>query len=315
MNIEEILNRANNVKNEEETKMKMDRGGADARILRFKKGVKYYGRFVPTQDGVFASYEEVSFQSPINGEYVSLGRSYSDPELKLNSKVKDPVKALQWADYKRGVDTKDEELKTKSYKLIPRRRQAVNFYLTKVEGDDPAAKEKIGQCCIVNYVAAIDRKDKTPKSATYKKIFEGLTASKKIGNRGFIHPAHLNDGVDFCFDVIDKGGYANYDQSDFDLKNDSDLVLTKEDVVRIYENAHNLNEFIPELKDIAEIEHLLDIHYRGTSAAPEDEMSESNGNHAESSVDDMLNSVTRSATPGTMRSIDEDLDELLAESK
>lgn len=306
LNLDDILNTVNNLKDTEEKKNKLETSAIDPRILRFKKGCKYYGRFVPTAKDPLVTYEEIGFTSRLDGtSYVYTGRAYADPLLQY--KGPNLINKTQWDAWKLAKASGDEAAMKETYRLIPQRKQLVNFFLTKVVGDDNAAKEDIGKLKVVRYPAALD-KEKNPKSAAYKAISEGLFGSgkKKIGGKGFLLPNTIEDGVNFCFDVTDKGGYPNYDQSHFDLLEESEPPqLTKEQVMELLQSAYDLNEFVPALKSPEEIKELMDTHWFGSNASAEDEVATD-----EPMVSDEDDTIPFLGT-SSGKDFDEELDELL----
>ena len=268
---EEILKNMEGIKDTEDTRNKADNSTLDVRILRMKKGCSYHGRFVPYvkntagKNNTFVSYDEVTFNSRADGSIVYMGRSPSDPEVKVTPDI---IKKTQWDAYSAAKTAGDKPAMDLACKLIPQRKQFVNFYLTEVEGDDAGSKAKVGTVVAVRYPAALD-KEKNPKSVAYKNIYDGLMGAfkKKIGDKGYVHPKHLKDGVNFVFRVIDKGGYPNYDQSNFDVMGDPSPELTKEQCIKIIEDAHDLTLFAPALKSKDEQQELLDLHWFCKSAS------------------------------------------------
>jgi hypothetical protein len=269
----DINNLVDGIRSEVEEQNKRVNSSIDPRILSLKKGVKYRGRFIPKQKGTFVPYEEVGLQSRTTGQYVSFGRAWSDPAL--NNKGPDIIHTTQWDEYTKAKDRGDDEGMKATYKLIPQRKMYVNFFLTEVDGDDSDAKTKIGTVCAVRVPAGLN-KDKTFRSKLAKDINEGLLDpkfAKKIGKKGFLLPDTIEDGIDFVFDVEEKGGYPNYDNSKFDLIADESTVkLTKDQVMDILTNKTiDLEELVPALKSQEELKILLDQHWYGTSASLDDD--------------------------------------------
>jgi hypothetical protein len=310
--IESIINNVENIKNEVEQQNKAANSSIDPRLLIFKKGVKYRGRFVPRQSDTLLPYEENGFTSRVTGDYVPLGRAWSDPLIKNTGP--DIVKKTQWDEYKKAKDRGDEAGMKEAYKLIPQRKQFANFYLIEVEGDDPRSKEQIGQVTVPRFPAGLD-KEKNPRSVVYKNITEGLFGEKfkkKIGSKGFLLPNTVEDGVDFVFDVVDKGGYPNYDQSNFDLVEDSKLSLTKEQVLDILRNSHDLHEFVPALKTQDELRQILDQHWYGISASSHDDIDQSSSSSLKSLTEGLSDDDDDiPMTFSSDKSLDEELDDIL----
>jgi hypothetical protein len=154
--------------------------------------------------------------------------------------------------------------------LLPQRKQVVNSYLISVDGDDPDAKEKIGEVVAVPYPAQVDREG-VPISDIYKKIHSAIFGdmSKKIGAKAL----DLSEkGRSLIIKVTEKAGYNNYSETAFD--DAEDLGLSPSQIKEILNKAHDLSEFIPEVKSQDEIQKILDKHWFGTSATPDDELEE-----------------------------------------
>ena len=264
-NLEDILNQ---VKAVEENKIQKEKGGykGDPRILKFKKNCTYVIRLIPyikDVNNTFVSYKEIGFKSPVDGTYVYGGRSPQDAGIK-----EDLFKKTQWEHYSKAKERGDEAEQKASYKLLPQRKQAVNGYLVSVEGDDPDAKEKIGEVLAIPYPAQVDREG-NPISDIYKKIHSAIFGdmAKKIGAKALdLSPK----GRSLIVKVTEKAGYNNYSETTFD--DAEDLGLSDEQIRDILNKAHDLNEFIPDVKSQDEIQQLLNKHWFGTSASPDDEL-------------------------------------------
>lgn len=264
MNLDEILNKVKDVEEEKQKAEQMEYG--DPRILNLKKGVKYIGRLIPNHnniDDTFVTYEEIAWNSKVDNTYVYAGRSPTNAKLK-----DDIVRKTQFSLYNEAKAKGDEVARKDACNLIPKRKQMVNFYLHKVEGDDAKAKEKIGQVVVLRYPAMLD-KDKKPKSDLFLTIHTAIFGdkAKKIGKKAFDLTA---TGRSLVVSVTDKGGFNNYSTSEFD--DADDLNLTKADIEKIYTSSHNLTELIPPVKSNEELKELLDTHWFGTTASAEDEV-------------------------------------------
>jgi hypothetical protein len=267
LNLEDIINQ---VKAVEETKIQKEKGGykGDPRILKFKKNCTYVLRLIPyikDVNNTFVTYKEVGFKSPVDGTYVYGGRSPQDAGIK-----EDLFKKTQWDHYSKAKERGDEVEQKASYKLLPQRKQAVNAYLVSVDGDDPDAKEKIGDVVAIPYPAQVDREG-VPISDIYKKIHSAIFGdmSKKIGAKAL----DLSEkGRSLIVKVTEKAGYNNYSETTFD--DAEDLGLSESQIREILNSAHDLSEFIPEVKPQDEIQKILDKHWFGTSASPDDELEE-----------------------------------------
>ena len=293
IDLDKILNK---VKDSEDTKLKQETASqeSDPRLLSLKRGNKYTLRLLPNHhntDDTFISYKDVGFTSRVEGgAFIYAGRSLSDADPKQSKN--DLIRKVQWDTYEKAKNAGDEQGKKDSYKLIPNRKQLVNAYLVAVEGDDENSKKKIGQDIVFRYPAGIDNKTGEPKSDILKVIHAGIFGemAKKIGKRAF----DLTDkGRSLIVKVIEKGGFNNYGETRFD--DAEDLNLSAEQIKKIYESTHNLQELVPPVKPNDEVQKLLDEHWWGTSASAKDE------------VDDEDDQIPMGNTKGG----DDDLDDLL----
>lgn len=265
LNLEDIINQ---VKAVEETKIQKEKGGykGDPRILKFKKNCTYVLRLIPyikDVNNTFVTYKEVGFKSPVDGTYVYGGRSPQDAGIK-----EDLFKKTQWDHYSKAKERGDEVEQKASYKLLPQRKQVVNAYLVSVEGDDADAKEKVGEVVAVPYPAQVDREG-NPISDIYKKIHTAIFGemSKKIGAKAL----DLSEkGRSLIVKVTEKAGFNNYSETTFD--DAENLGLNDGQIREILNKAHDLTEFIPEVKSQDEVQAILDKHWFGTSASPDDEL-------------------------------------------
>jgi hypothetical protein len=293
LNLEDILNK---VKQVEETKVNQEKSaGKDARVLTFRKGSTYTLRLIPNindVDNTFVSWKEIGFPSVVNGAYVYGGRSPQDAGIK-----DDPFKTTQWSTYSKAKEQGDEEGKKRSYKLIPSRKQVGNAYLVSVEGDDNESKAKVGSIVVVKYPAQVD-KDGTPMSDIYKKIHSAIFGdmAKKIGTKAL----DLSEkGKSLIIKVTDKAGFNNYDTMFDDSES---LGLTPAKIEEVLKSAHDLTEFVPEVKSTDEIRKILDTHWFGNSATSDDDLDE----------DEIPHLSPTSKTSASSDEVDE-LDELLKE--
>lgn len=264
-NLEDIISQ---IKEVEETSIQKEKGGykGDPRLLTLKKNCTYTIRLIPNindSPNTFVTFKEIGFTSRVTGSYVYGGRSPLDAGLK-----KDPFKETQWDHYSKANERGDEVEKKASYKLLPQRKQLVNGYLVSVIGEDPEAKEKIGSVVVIRYPAQVD-KEGNPLSDIYKRIYSALYGdkAKKIGKKSLdLSP----EGRSLVIKVTEKAGYNNYSETEFDEA--EDLNLSKERTLEILKSAHNLTEFIPEVKSGEDIKDLLDKHWFGSNANLDDEL-------------------------------------------
>ena len=265
LNLEDILSK---VKQVEETKVNQEKsGGKDVRVLTFKKGSTYTLRLIPNindVDNTFVSWKEIGFPSVVDGSYIYGGRSPQDAGIK-----DDLFKTTQWSTYSKAKEQGDEDGKKRSYKLIPSRKQVGNAYLVSVEGDDAESKAKVGSVVVVRYPAQVD-KDGNPMSDIYKKIHSAIFGdmAKKIGTKAL----DLSEkGKSLIIKVTDKAGFNNYDT----MFDDSEtLGLTPTKIEEVLKSAHDLTEFVPEVKSTDEIRKILDTHWFGNNAASDSDLEE-----------------------------------------
>ena len=264
-NITDILSQLKVVE-DEKIKQKTTHEGD---FLQLKKDCTYYGRIVPNMAKVadtFVTWEEIGFMSKTSAKkYISAGRAPRDMNVQ-----KDIWSKIQWDEYTKYKEAGDTAAMESTYALIPKRKQAVNFYLHKVVGKDDDAKGKIGTVVKLRYPAQINNKTKLPSSAIYLKIHNALydpERSKKIGGRAFdLGP----NGRSLVVRVTEKKNYNNYDESEFDEA--EDLGLSAEEIKTITASAHDLTESIPALKSQEELKDLLDEHWFGVDANSEDNL-------------------------------------------
>lgn len=265
------------VKQVEETKLKEENtSSVDPRILILKKNAKYLGRLVPYFDkkdpsdarNTIVTYEEVGFPSKADGSYVFCGRSPKNAGVAPKSDV---LNQTQWDSYKKCKEAGDKPGMDYACKLIPKRKQIVNFYLQGVEGDD-AAKEKIGKVLVLRYPAQLG-KDKQPSSAIYKVVSDALYGDKaaKIGTRALDLSAK-GRSLEIKVGVKDK--FPDYSASFDDAE---DLGLTPAQIKELHATAHDLSEFIPAVKSETELKQILDEHWFVKNAAKEDELDDNDG--------------------------------------
>jgi hypothetical protein len=304
LNLENILNQ---VKAVEETSIQKEKGvfKGDPRILKFKKNCTYVIRLIPyikNVNNTFITFKEIGFKSRVDGTYVYGGRSPQDAGIK-----EDLYKKTQWDHYTKAKEKGDEGEQKASYKLLPQRKQAVNGYLISVDGDDPDAKEKIGQVVAGLYPAQVDREG-NPISDIYKKIHSAIFGdmSKKIGAKALDLSAK---GRSLIVKVTEKAGYHNYSETTFD--DAEDLGLSDSEIQKILESAHDLTEFIPAVKSQEDIQNILDKHWFGTSANLEDEVGDNEDDATSSPRIDLSSTPEDDEIPMGKKSEKDELDALL----
>jgi hypothetical protein len=262
------------VKETEVTKEKAERSvfKADERVLQLKQGAEYTGRFVPDMKNPknnFVTYKEVIFTSKLDGTTIYGGRSPSD--VGVNPK-EDLYNKTQWADYTKAKDAGNEIERKIACKLIPQRKQKMNFYLTKVKGDADALT-KVGKVVVLGYAAQKDKEDK-PTSDLYKKIENAIYGAKKdkIGGRALdLGPKGKSLTIVVgSKDIGNNRKIPEYIDSEFD--DAEDLGLSAKEIEKIQGSVHNLEEFLPHVKTKEEIQQILDEHWFCKVADPSDSL-------------------------------------------
>lgn len=291
LNLDDILN---NVRDTRENRVKQetqDSYKADERMLVPKIGNTYYFRLLsepPNKEGkvnVFQSWKEYVFQSCTTDQYIYCGRALQEA---VPSEAKnDLIRNAQFDAYVKAKKDGDEELKKAANTLWGKSKEVVNIYLHNVVGDDEESKAKIGTVLVYKYNATID-KDGQPRGDVYIALTEGLTGtkSKNIGKKAF---DLSENGRSFCLKVMAQPMPGNkvvpkYSASFEDAE---DIGVKKADEEKIRNSAHILAEFVPEVKPQVEIQKLLDEHWYGKTASPEDDVDTSTNIPAEDDDDEI----------------------------
>jgi hypothetical protein len=261
------------VREEEVAKEKEQKSAfkVDERVLQMKQGATYTGRFVPdlkNPKNNFVTYGEVIFPSKLDGSTVYGGRSPKDAGINPKD---DLYNVTQWADYKKAKDAGDEPARKLACKLIPQRKQKMNFYLTEVK-NDPDSLGKVGKVVVLGYAAQKDKEDK-PSSDLYKKIENAIYGAKKdkIGGRALDLSAK-GKSLTIVVGSKDIGGRKIPEYIDSEFEDAEDLGLSAEEIKKIHASAHNLSDFLPAVKTKEEIKQILDEHWFCKVADPEDSL-------------------------------------------
>lgn len=304
-NLEDIVNK---VKVVEETKVENEKGGfkGDERLLTLKKGCTYNIRLLPNikdPDNSFVTYKEIGFVSRVTNQFVYGGRSPSDAGLGKD----DLFKSTQWKHFSAAKDRGDDAESKASYKLLPQRKQVINAYLVSVDGDDAEGKEKVGKVVVLKYNAQLN-KEGLPVSDIFKRIHAAVWGdkAKKIGSRAFDLSSR---GRSLLIKVTEKAGYNNYSETEFE--DAEDIGLSPERIQEIMDSVYDLTEFVPEVKTPDEIKQILDTHWHGVSATPDDEVDESDDD--EEPVPVSRKSQKSKAKSDEKESTGDNLDDLLEE--
>lgn len=274
--LDSILNK---VKQTHDTEVKNETAGQssiDARILTMKPGHSYYIRFLPEKDEdggeIFRSYKEYGFTSRTNGKYQYAGRALQ--EASPDQAKNDLIKKVQWESFDKARKENDEVARKQALNLLPTRKSLVNVYLHKVEGPDDEEKAKAGKVFAFKYTANLDYKTGAAKGELNTLIEEGLVGEKsaKIGKKAFDLTENGRSLIVKVIQVTGDNGQKmpSFKQSSFD--DAEDIGVSKEKEKQIRSSTHKLLELIPQVKPTEEIKKILDEHWFGTSATPEDEV-------------------------------------------
>ncbi len=236
---------------------------SDENFLSFKAGNTYHVRLLPyiaDPSNTFVDYEEYGWNSCIPGQgYIYAGRT-------PKSLGKDDLVArLQWQTFQEGRDTKDDGKKTRSYKLLPQKKQMVNVYVI----DDPANPENNGTVKVLRYSSRLN-KDGTPTGHLHKVIQNGIFGDDRedVGKRAF---DLTKNGCTLRVKVTQNaGGWNDYAESKF--VGAKDLGLSKPEIEGIYDQAKDLTTLIPDVKSESELRSLLDLHWHGKNASHDAEL-------------------------------------------
>lgn len=234
-------------------------GGNRPEILKLEKGNKIKIRIFPNKKRMqmFKDYEQVIFKSRKDGSFRFLGRSPSDPSLGDARLKKDPIKSAQWKSYEMAKDRGKEAIK-ESMALVPKRRQMVNAYII----SDQKHPENNGTVKVFEYNAPLNnkkvdgRRTSTPTGEIYKPIYDAFSGDKKdrYGQRMIDFGPN---GVTIEIEIGTKGEYNSYVLDIFQ----EDLKLDSNTVSKIFDQAYDLEEFFPKLKELKDIEEELKEHW------------------------------------------------------
>ena len=272
-NLDDILNKVNNDKVAAVAQETASGYKADERLFQPKQGNTYYFRLLwetpESGSEVFRYYKDISMNSRTTGQYLYLGRALQDADPK--QKDNDIIHKTQMDAYTKAKKENDADLKKAANKLWPQRKALVNIYIHKVIGDD---QEVVGKVLAWKFGANIDNNTGEAKGDVYVAIDEALTGERKegIGKRAFDLSANGRSfKLKVSTAVLENGTKVpNYKGSSFEDPADIGVDKTKEKAIRA--QAHDLKLFIPAVKSNDEIKKILDEHWFGTSASPEDEV-------------------------------------------
>lgn len=246
---------------EESEKVAKANAGAQLRpeFLKLEKGNKIKLRLIPniSKQQLFKTYEQVMFRSKKDNSFRFLGRSPSDPSLGDSRLKKDPIKEAQWKSYQLVKGGTKEEIK-ESMALMPKRKEMVNVYVI----SDQKNPDNNGTVKIFDYNAPLKKEKVEGKNVTsptgeiYKKIYDAFAGEKKDRYGAKLIDLSPN-GMTIEIVIGSKGEYNSYEVDFFQ----EDLHLDAETRKGILAKTFDLDEFLPKLKDLIDINKELDEHY------------------------------------------------------
>lgn len=279
LNLDDILSKVKEDREKDVVMATSSNYKAPEELFKPKAGNTYYFRFLPEHPETVKdwrarrSYAEHSFNSRTTGQFIFLGRSLTD-SLSDQTVKNDPVKIAQIETYTKAKREKDQELHDVAKNLFPRRKELMNIYVHKVDGPD---QEVVGKVLVWKYNATLG-KEGEPKGDIYPIIVEALTGSKQknIGSKAF---DLSENGRSFALKVsvakLPNGTeIPNFKGSAFE--DAEDIGLNKKQIDAIQKQSYDLSKYIPEVKPTDEVKKLLDEHWFGLVASPEDEIEPQN---------------------------------------
>lgn len=236
----------------------------DENFLNCKVDNTYEVRLLPylkNPANTFIDYQEYGWPSVIPGEsYIHAGRT---PKSIGRD---DFVSRLQWSLYQEGKNSGDDAKCVRSYKLLPQLKQMVNVYVV----SDSNNPENNGTVKILRYSSRIN-KSGACTGDIHRVIQSALFGDNKaeIGKRAF---DLTENGCSLRIKVTENaGGWADYGESMFKFPSNLEGLTTSK-IKAIYEDAKDLETFIPEVKSDSELRELIDKHWLGTNPSVSSEV-------------------------------------------
>lgn len=224
-------------------------GGQFDNIMKFPAGYTYTLRLLP----ILEEDKEPLFHHWVNSwESKSTGKFTSALSLKTFGE-RDPISDLRWKLYKQWKDANPKaDNKEYSGEISEKEQWLINVYVI----DDPKTPENNGTVKILRMGPQI------------KDIIDRSTEGEKAEELGLgweiFDPTA---GHDLKIVAEKKGTFTTFENSYFTPK--SKTVLTDEEVEKIYENVHDLNE-VYAVKTFDELVQMLNDHFHcGEETTPE----------------------------------------------
>lgn len=214
-------------------------GGQFDNIMKFPAGHTYSLRLLPiTEESVEPLFHHWvnSWTSKATGSFISA--------LSLKTfKERDPITELRWKLWKEWKAA-NPSAENKDYKgeITEKEQWLINVYVI----DDPSNPENNGTVKILRMGPQL------------KEIIDDATMGSKKDELGW-EVFDPTAGHDFKIVAEKQGEFTTFKKSSFTVKK-SKTVLTDDDLEKIYENLHNLNEVYP-VKTFEELTTLLNEHF------------------------------------------------------
>lgn len=198
---------SNNSRDERFWSLEADKLGNGSAVIRFLPNIEGDEFTAP-----WVTLYTFSFQGPT-------GKWYIENSLRTLNK-EDPVKQLNDSLWATKIPANIE--------IAKKQRQRTQYISNILVVSDPKHPENDGKVFLFKYGKAIHEK----LLGKLKPVFEDDVP---------VNPFDLWEGVNFRFRMKKKDGYANYDDSTF---SDKVTVGSDEEIVRIMNARHNLQEFL-----------------------------------------------------------------------
>lgn len=231
-------------------------------FLQLKIGGTYTIGLLPM---VMKEYDEVNFNSRLDGSYQYLGLSPQSISLGKDILKNDPIAKRLWSAWKAVKDSGDKAAQSEALQLVKKTRRNANIFVFS-DSSDPENNRKAK---ILNFGAGFNQKTKQPTGNIWKKLHAAIQGELKdsYGAKLFdLGP----DGINILITVKSKqigNGKAipDYDVN-FVPRKKADALSAKE-IAALMENAYDLDKFIPELKSFEEMESILKEHWDCSDAS------------------------------------------------